>query len=89
MPKIVDPKDLIKEFGGPIIWSGHESWGVAGIVKEGRDIKPKEGEDQIIDKDCIWIDGEPITRDNLIDWLESIPNNEEQMTCHTKKLSYR
>lgn len=83
-----DADNLSGMSGGPVIWSDQKSWGVAGIIKEGRDIKPKEGEDQIINKDCIWIDGEPITRETLINFLDSIPNDEVQMRCHTKKLIY-
>lgn len=56
--------------GGPIIWSESEKFGLAGIVREGLDIRPKEG--QLIVENGIWIHGERITTELFDIWLKSI-----------------
>lgn len=57
--------------GGPIIWSDGKHFGLAGIVREGKDIQPKKG--MMIDESCIWIHGERITVDLFEEWIKSIP----------------
>lgn len=57
--------------GGPIIWSESERFGLAGIVREGLDIQPKEG--QLMVEKKIWIYGERITTDLFDIWMKSIP----------------
>ncbi|MFC1502809.1 trypsin-like peptidase domain-containing protein [Pseudomonadota bacterium] len=58
--------------GGPLIWSSHDKFGLAGIVKSGYDIQPKEG--GLILNNCIVVHGERITPKLLDNWLKSIPS---------------
>ncbi len=57
--------------GGPIIWSDSQNFGLAGIVREGLDIQPKEG--QLMTEDGVWIHGERITPELFDEWLKEIP----------------
>lgn len=70
--------------GGPIIWTNEERFGLAGIVKEGLDIQPKEG--QLMTDNGIWIHGERITTEQFEFWLKSIPPltelNDETKSLH-------
>lgn len=58
--------------GGPIIWSDSNRFGLAGIVREGLDIQPKDG--QLMVEDGIWIHGERITPDIFEQWIKYLPN---------------
>ena len=58
--------------GGPIIWSNSNQFGLAGIVTEGLDIQPKEG--QLITEDGILIHGERITPEIFEQWIKGLPN---------------
>jgi hypothetical protein len=57
--------------GGPIIWSAKNRFGLAGIVRKGLDIQPKEG--QLMIEDGILIYGERITPDIFEKWIEDLP----------------
>lgn len=57
--------------GGPIIWADSTRFGLAGIVREGLDIQPKQG--QLMAENSIWIHGERITVDLFEKWLENVP----------------
>jgi hypothetical protein len=57
--------------GGPIIWSDSTRFGLAGIVREGLDIQPKQG--QLMVENGIWIYGERIAVALFEKWLESVP----------------
>lgn len=57
--------------GGPIIWSNSKRFGLAGIVREGLDIQPKQG--QLMVENGIWIHGERITPDLFDAWLSTTP----------------
>lgn len=57
--------------GGPILWSDSQRFGLAGIVREGLDIQPKEG--QIMVGKGILIRGERITTELFESWIDSIP----------------
>jgi hypothetical protein len=57
--------------GGPIIWSDDKKFGLAGIIVEGLDVQPKEG--QLVDEPGIWIHGERITTELFDVWVKSIP----------------
>jgi hypothetical protein len=74
--------------GGPVIWSNENGWGLAGIIKEGRDMKPKSnnGNVPIVDSHVIWVDGEPLTRTFLISLIESIPQVDQTIPDMSKQL---
>lgn len=57
--------------GGPIIWSDRNRFGLAGIVREGFDIQPKQG--TLMVENGIWIQGERITVELFEKWLEIVP----------------
>ncbi|NWF36670.1 hypothetical protein [Mariprofundus sp. KV] len=57
--------------GGPIIWSNNKKFSLAGIVREGLDIQPKEGELRVEPGICIH--GERITTSIFEEWLQEIP----------------
>lgn len=57
--------------GGPIIWSDEKEFGLAGIVREGLDVRPKEG--QLMTEDGILIHGERITPEIFERWIDGIP----------------
>jgi hypothetical protein len=57
--------------GGPIIWSDSKRFGLAGIVREGLDIQPKQG--QLMVENGIWIHGERITTELFDEWLNTTP----------------
>lgn len=59
--------------GGPILWSDHRRFGLAGIVYEGSDIQGGEG--RLVEGSGIWIRGERITAEKLDRWLPHIPAN--------------
>ena len=59
--------------GGPILWSDHKRFGLAGIVYEGSDIQGGEG--RLMEGSGIWIRGEKITAEKLDEWLPHIPAN--------------
>lgn len=70
--------------GGPIIWSDAKRFGLAGIVMEGLDIQPKEG--QLVEEPGIWIHGERLTKELFDKWIQVIPPLQE-LENKTKTLS--
>lgn len=74
-----DADNLSGMSGGPILWSREHRWGLLGIVKEGRDMKRREppaGQEAIVDSHVIWIDGERLQREKLVNWLETLPRTD-------------
>lgn len=88
LPSDPEVDNLSGMSGGPIIWSNESGWGFAGIIKDGRDVKPKEpnGSNHIINGHAIWIEGERLKYDQLARWLESIPRDEEHIPDLSKRL---
>jgi len=69
--------------GGPILWSDHKRFGLAGIVYEGSDIQGGEG--RLMEGSGIWIRGERISTSKLDEWLLHIPRS-SRVDEHSKSL---
>ncbi|RIA31311.1 trypsin [Ectopseudomonas oleovorans] len=69
--------------GGPLIWSDSKRFGLAGIIKSGYDIQPKEN--GFTSENSIFIHAERVTPQLLDNWLESAPPMEE-LKDETKSL---
>lgn len=61
--------------GGPLIWSDSKRFGLAGIIKSGHDIQPKDN--GFATEDSIFIHAQKVTPQIFDEWLESVPPLEE------------
>lgn len=61
--------------GGPLIWSDSKRFGLAGIIKSGYDIQPKES--GLTSEDSIFVHAQKVTPKIFEEWLESVPPIEE------------
>jgi len=64
--------------GGPLFWSVEDKWGLAGIVTDGGDLKPRyqDIEDEDDDQHRINIVAQPLHPDNFSRWIENLPEYE-------------
>lgn len=76
--------------GGPILWSGLSGWGLAGIVKKGRDIHPRvdvlEGMTPIVDVPTVWMTGEPLTASIFEELIALIPKDDKPVTYYAPRV---
>lgn len=76
--------------GGPILWSDITGWGLAGLVKSGKDISPSEkaeGVAPIFEVPVVLIDGEPLTRNLLVDLIATIPSDDPPIPYYAVSLA--
>lgn len=81
-----DADNLSGMSGGPILWSSRKNWGLAGIIKEGKDLK-KNDLDSIKPTPGIWIEGERIVNQKLIEWIKELPKAENYLPNRSKRIS--
>lgn len=74
--------------GGPILWSTGHSWGLAGLIKEGLDLKTRK-QGAIMPKPAISIEGERIGPQKIIEWIRELPKDEEYLPNKSKRIIYR
>lgn len=70
--------------GGPILWSSKNEWGLAGIARRAFDIKnhaPEFGASPLI-----FIQGERVTRNKIMKWINDLPEAEEPIPDLSKSL---
>lgn len=72
----IDADNLSGMSGGPIFWHHGARWGLAGIVKQGRDLQPKADGDSAFEKPTLWIEGERLSRERLSAWVAAIPGDD-------------
>lgn len=81
-----DANNLSGMSGGPILWSDESGWGLAGIIKEGRDMAPSTNPDSFLKKATIWIEGEPVNGELLRQLIAVIPDEESTMTDYSRRI---
>ena len=69
----IDADNLSGMSGGPIFWHDGTRWGLAGIVREGRDLQPRAGDGSAFAAPTLWLEGERLSRERMSAWVAAIP----------------
>lgn len=76
--------------GGPVFWSGEDSYGLIGLVKEALDVSPVEGEDSFFNEPKVNFVCQRVDYEILRRWTNFIDDNwqiERNKICETIKLA--
>lgn len=83
---IPDADNLSGMSGGPILWSDESGWGLAGIIKKGRDMAPKNDANSFLNGATIWIEGVPINEEVLRQLVAAIPDGESALPDYSRRI---